>query len=170
MDGILAGLQNVGTSAVESTLIGDSISESDIVLEALHAVCESDQEFVELLENSAVEMALYGIIDNADIATEVVKRIQVTDWKQANFNRIAKRTAIRLAMINNDPLYTKYKKYRTLLIDVRNQIYRKYGQKAKVEARKIIRNARNKAANMNSASGKNLAEKMDKAIVDAEKK
>ena len=117
-------------------------------------------------------MALYDLISSEDIATEVVKKIQVTDWKSANFNRIARRTAIRMAMINGDPLYTKYKKYRDLTLAAREKIYKKYGAKAKVEARKIIKNARNKAANMSGATGKSVTDKMDQEIaaIDKQKK
>ena len=74
-----------------------------------------------------------------------------------------------MAMVNNDPLYTKYKMYRDKLLEVREKIYVKYGSKAKVEAKKIIKNSRNKAANMNSAAGKDIVAKMDTQIAKAEK-
>jgi hypothetical protein len=114
-------------------------------------------------------MALSGVIMDANIATEAAKKVVITDWKSAKFNRIAKRTAIRMAMVNNDPLYTKYKKYRELLIDTRDKIYKKYGSKAKVETKKIIANARKKASNMPTA-GATITEKIDKQIAKSNSK
>lgn len=169
MAGILEEL-NTMTTAAEATVIGNHEIEDEIVLEAIRLECNSDAEFKELLESAGTEMALYGVIDNADIATEAAKKIVVTNWKAANFNRIAKRTAIRMAMVNNDQLYTKYKKYRDLVIEYREKIYTKYGNKARVEARKIIKNSRNKAANMNSNAGKNIVDKMDAQIAKADEK
>lgn len=168
MSGIMSELQQM-VSAEDATVIGNAAIESEIVLTAIRNECESDEEFATLLESAGTEMALYDVISDADVATEAVKRIVVQDWKTVNFERISKRTAIRLAMVNNDPLYTKYKKYRDLLLETREKIYVKYGQRAKVEARKIIKNSRNKAANMNSAAGKDIVAKMDSQIAKAEK-
>ena len=169
MSGILEGINEI-VNPNNATILGNAALESEVVLGFLMDACESLDEYAELLDSAATEMALYGVIDDASIATEVVKKIQVTDWKQANFNRIAKRTAIRLAMVNGDPLYTKYKKYRELLIATREKIYKKYGNKARVEARKIIKNSRNKAANMNSDAGHAITKKMDEAIAAVETK
>ena len=168
MAGIMEELNSI-RGVDDATVIGNVAIESEIVLMALQESCDSDKEYAALLESAGTEMALYGVIDDAEVATEVVKKIQVTDWKTANFNRIARRTAIRLAMINNDPLYTKYRMYRDRLIEVREKIYKKYEAKARVETRKIIKNARNKAANMNSAAGKTITEKMDQQIAAADK-
>ena len=166
MSGILEELETIG-QANEVSVLGNPEIESEITLEAIRLECENDKEFAALLESAGTEMALYGVISDAEMANEAVKRIVVGDWKVANFNRIAKRTAIRLAMINNDQLYTKYKKYRELVISYREKIYTKYGNKARVEARKIIRNSRNKAGNMTSQAGKSIADKMDKEIDQA---
>lgn len=167
MAGILEALS--GQRAPEDcSVIGIPAVESEIVLMALESECNTPEELIHLMETGATEMALYGIIDKPEIATEAVKKIEVENWKAANFNRIAKRTAIRMAMVNGDALYTKYKKYRDLLIEARDKIYVKYGAKAKVEARKIIKNARAKATNMNSATGKDVTAKIDRAIAGAE--
>jgi hypothetical protein len=167
MSGIMSELQQIRT-AEDVTVIGNAAIESEIVLTAIRNECTSDEEFSEVLESAGTELALYDVISDADIATEAAKRIVVKDWKAANFNRIAKRTAIRMAMINNDALYAKYKKYRDLLIATREKLYVKYGNKAKVEAKKIIKNARNKAANMNSKAGKDITSKIDAQIAKAE--
>lgn len=167
MAGILEELSGV-KDPNSCTVIGDAAFESEVVLMALEGECQTPEELTQLIETGATEMAMYGLINNPQVATEAVKKIQIDNWKEANFNRIAKRTAIRMAMVNGDALYTKYKKYRDLLIENRDKIYKKYGAKAKVEARKIIKNARNKAANMTSATGKDVTAKIDKAIAGAE--
>lgn len=166
--GIIEDIKNF--SPADTSVLGNAAVESEVVMNALRNGCSSDEEFAALLESAGTEMALYGLISDENIATEVVKRIQVNDWKSANFNRICRRTAIRLAMLNNDALYAKYRKYRDLLLEVREKIYTKYQAKAKVETRKIIKNARNKAANMNSTAGKSITEKMDQQIAEAETK
>jgi len=167
----MAGImEEIGSMGTDVSVINNPAVESEIFMNALRASCSSDEEFAALLESAGTEMALYDLISDESIATEVAKKIQVNDWKAANFNRICHRTAIRLAMINNDTLYSKYRKYRDLMIEVRNKIYQKYEAKARVETRKIIKNARNKAANMNSNAGKTITEKMDEQIAAAEKK
>lgn len=167
MPGIMDDLKLMPT-AEDVTVIGNAAIESEIVLTAIRNECENDEEFANVLESAGTEMALYDVISDADLATEAVKKIVIKDWKSANFNRIAKRTAIRMAMLNNDAFYVKYKKYRDLLIETREKIYTKYGSKAKIEAKKIIKNARNKAANMNSNAGKDITSKIDAQIAKAE--
>lgn len=163
MAGILESL-NAMKTIDEITLEGNGLLESEIILTAIRESCGSDEEFATLMDDVATEMALYGVIDDAEVATEAAKRIVVTDWKAANFNRIQKRTAIRLAMINNDQLYAKYRKYRDLFLQARENIYKKYGAKAKQETKKILMNARRKSANMPSPSGKSIVDKIDKQI------
>lgn len=167
--GIMSELENM-VSVEDATIIGNAALESEVVLAAIRNECESDEEFAVLMESAATELALYDVISDAEIATEATKKIVIKDWKAVNFDRIAKRTAIRLAMVAHDNLYTKYRFHRDKLIDVRNQIYKKYGNKARKEAKRIIMNARNKAANMNSKSGKDITSKIDKQIAKAEAK
>lgn len=167
MAGILEELSGA-RNPEDCTVIGVPAIESEIFLMALESECDTPEELAQIVSEGAMEMALYGLLDKPEIATEAVKKIQIDNWKEANFNRIAKRTAIRLAMVNGDALYTKYKLYRDKLIEHRDKIYKKYGAKAKIEARKIIKNARNKASNMNSATGKDVTAKIDSAIAKAE--
>ena len=148
---------------------GSGRLESEIMRTAIRESCGSDEEFADRMDECATEMALYGVIDDAEVATEASKRIVITDFKAANFNRIEKRTAIRLAMINNDQLYAKYRKYRDLFLQAREAIYKKYGAKAKQETKKILMNARRKSANMPSPSGKSIVDKIDKQIDKATK-
>lgn len=163
MAGILESLQNM-PSIDDLTLEGHGLIESEIVLTAIRESCNSDEEYAELMDEVATEMALYGVIEDADVATEAAKKIVITDFKAANFNRIQKRTAIRLAAINNDALYAKYRKYRDLFLQAREAIYKKYGSKAKQETKKILINARRKSANMPSPAGKSIVDKIDKQI------
>lgn len=163
MAGILESLQNM-TTIDDLTLENNGLLETEIILTAIRESCGSDEEFAELMNEAATEMALYGVIDDAEVATEASKKIIITDFKAANFNRIQKRTAIRLAMINNDQLYAKYRKYRDLFMQTREAIYKKYGNKAKQETKKILMNARRKSANMPSPSGKSIVDKIDKQI------
>lgn len=163
MSGILESLNNLKTPD-EVSLEGQSLLESEITLSAIRESCGSDEEFATLIEDAATEMALYDVISDAEIATEASKKIVITDFKAANFNRIEKRTAIRLAMINDDQLYHKYRKYRDLFLQAREAIYKKYQAKAKQETRRIIMNSRRKAANMSSPAGKTIVDKIDKQI------
>lgn len=163
MAGVLEDFK--ATQSIDNlTLEGQPVLESEVLLAAIRESCSSDEEYAELIGSAATEMALYDLISDAEIATEVSKKIVITDFKAANFNRIEKRTAIRLAMINNDALYAKYRKYRDLFLQTREAIYKKYGARAKVEAKRIIKNSRRKAANMSSPAGKTIVDKIDKQI------
>lgn len=151
-------------SVDDVSVIGDAAIESEIVLTALREECATEAEYADLINASAIEMSLYGVIDDADAAMEAAKKIVIKDYKSAKFNRIQRRTAIRLAMKSNDALYKKYRKYRDLFLESRNAIYQKYGAKAKSESRKIIQNAKRKSANIESKTGKSITEKMDAQI------
>lgn len=144
------------------TLEGDTSTESALFLSALKDECTAE-EYEALVNESAIEMELYGLIDSASIATEAQKNIVKLN-NAAVFNRTEKRTAIRLAERANDQLFEKYAKFRKLMIEYRMKIYEKYGSKAKSEARRIISNSRRKASSMNSSSGKTIVDKMDKQI------
>ena len=168
MSGILSELKNMVT-ADDVTAIGNAAIESEIILTAIRTQCDSDEEFAELMESAGIEMGLYGVISDAEIAVEASKKVVIKDFKAANFNRIAKRTAIRLAMLAEDSLYDRYAKYRKLLLETREKIYQKYGNKAKTETRRILMNGRNKSGNMTSAGGKNITDRIDKAIADADR-
>lgn len=150
-------------------LENEPVFESEVVLSALRAECDSDEEFASILEAAATELALYDVICDADYAMEASRKVVIKDYKSAKMNQVATRTAIRLAQNNNDPLYKKYVKYRTLFLDMRAQIYKKYGNKAKSEARRIVRNASKKSSPLTSNAGKSVANKMKVAAAKAEK-
>ena len=153
---------------IDVNVIGDAATEAEVFLLALRNECASDEEFASILESAGTEMALYDVIPDADIAIEAAKKIVVHDWKTSNFNRIAHRTAIRMAKVNNDTLYAKYSKHRAQFLADREAIFKKYEAKARSQARKIIMNARQKAANMDSTTGKSITQKMDQQIAKIE--
>jgi len=166
MAGILESLDAMAP-ATEATLEGNPLLEGEVVLAALMESCADEKEFSDLMNAVAVEMQLYDVIPDATIATEVAKKIVITDYKAAQFNRITKRTAIRLAKVNNDPLYGKYKTFRDKFLAIREQIYKKYEAKAKQEAKRILKNAARKAGNMPSPEGKTVVDKIDRQISKA---
>lgn len=152
---------------MEVTLENDATLESEIVLSAIRESCGSDEEFANLMDEAATEMALYGVIDDADVAMEAAKRVVIKDYKAATYNRLEKRTAVRLAKYANDPLYKKYHTYREKFLETREAIYKKYANASKKETKKILMNARRKSANMPSPSGKTIVDKIDKQIEKA---
>ena len=150
-------------------LENEPVFESEVVLTALRSECDSEEEFAAILEAAATELALYDVLCDADYATEASKKVIIKDYKGAKLNQVATRTAIRLAQNNNDPLYKKYVKYRTLFLDARAQIYKKYGNKAKSEARRIVRNASKKSSPLTSNAGKSVANKLKVAAAKMSK-
>lgn len=150
-------------------LDNEPVFESEVVLTALRSECDSEEEFAAILEAAATELALYDVVCDADYATEASRKVIIKDYKGAKLNQVATRTAIRLAQNNNDPLYKKYVKYRTLFLDARAQIYKKYGNKAKSEARRIVRNASKKSSPLTSNAGKSVANKLKVAAAKMSK-
>lgn len=152
------------TTSIDELTIDDPATESAIVLAAIRENCTTDEEFNDLINDAAVEMAIYGIIDDADEAMEATRRIVIKDSKAADLNRIQGKVAIALAKKAGDPLFTKYSKYRNLMLDAKEKIKAKYGARAKTEAKRIMMNSKRKATNLESKSGKSINEKIDKEI------
>lgn len=146
----------------------DAADESAIFLAALEDACDTEEEF-QLVMEAAVELALYGLIEDAEIATEA-KKIVYKQTKQMNLNREQAKAALRLAKKANSPEYQRYKKHRMAMMEEREKIFAKFGPKAKTEAKKVINNAKKKASSMNSVTGKTIVAKMDKKIAEMEKK
>lgn len=137
--------------------------EAEIFLLALREECRDDAEFDSIVTECATELELMGLIPNAEIVTEARKNIVKLN-KAATLASIEKRTAIRMAEKDNSQLYKLYAKARKLLLDAREKIYAKYGSKAKTVAKKIVANSRRKASAMNSDTGSQIREKMDRVI------
>lgn len=163
--GLLGALENMENPVDNVTLLGDTKAETEIFLTALEEEC-TPPEFETLMDQAAMEMALYGLIGDLDEATEATKTI-VKMNKTAKYSAIEHRAAIRLAAKGSDPAYQKYAKGRAMMIEARNAIYTKYGAKAKSEAKKIIQNSKRKASAMGSSAGKSINDKMDAQIAKA---
>jgi hypothetical protein len=58
--------------------------------------------------------------------------------KQSKMTNLAHRTALVLAKNAKDPLYDKYAKFNGIRLQLRDQIFRKYGSKANVRARQLM--------------------------------
>jgi len=141
--------------------------ESAIFMEALRSQC-TPEEFQELAIESAYSLELYGLIQSADPAMESQKNI-VRLNKLATISSVQKRTAIRMGQRKNDVDYKNYKKHRDLMIEARAKLFKKYASASKTEAKKIMMASKHKASTMSTPAGKSIANKMDKAIKEADK-
>lgn len=146
---------------IDSISLESSYDEGLIFLTALREECTAE-EYQKIVTESANELELYGLIDSADVALESKNIVKLN--KLANFNKVQKRTALRLAEKAGDQLYEKYAKFRKLMIDARLKIFNKYLNKSKMEAKKSIMNAARKASAMKSTTGKSIVAKMDAQI------
>ena len=144
----------------------EAADEAAIFLAALQDVC-TVEEYNTIVNESATELALFGLIDNAEIVTEA-KKIVYKQTKQMNMNREQAKAALQLAKKANTPEWKQYKKHRQAMIAARNKIYEKFNSKAKTEAKKVLNNSKRKASAMNSVTGKAIVEKMDKKIKEVE--
>lgn len=142
--------------------------ESVYFLDTLMEECSSLEEFQAIVTENAVDFQLYGLIDDAEAAIEAVKKITIEDWKHVNFNRLVHRECIRLAKKNNDPNYGKYAMFREKMRGFRTKIFARWESKAKVNVRKALQNSKNKAANINTNTGKKVTAQLNNAIKRAE--
>ena len=117
------------------------------------------------VEGNEMSFAIESIIESGEEpATEASKKMVVKDWKSANMNRISKRMAIRMAARDKYPAYAKYIKHRALMIEAREDIYKKYGKEAVAYTKKALKGGKQKAANMGGTAGKNLEKKIEKQL------
>lgn len=121
------------------------------------------EETLSFVSDHADELYAYGLIDNPEAAVEATKNI-VRLNKQANLDRETTLCAIRLARKANDAGYKLYRKGRDMMLKGREQIMTKFGNKAKMEAKKNINNAKRKAANMGTKQGADIAKRMDQQM------
>lgn len=160
---LLEALESIITPD-EVTLEGDAAVESELFLAALESEC-TPEEYAALMDECAVEMALYGLIDDAESAMEASRTI-VKFSKKDTFDKVAARACIRLAEKANDPEYKKYQKYRALWKESRDKIYKKYMTKARSETKRVLSNSKRKATSMVSDGANSVVSKMDKAIAE----
>lgn len=145
-------------------------------------------EAIDILSNGE-ELAMYGLIHDAQAAydamesimgeygvdpvaavTEARKVVVVDDWKKTNFNRQVYRNAMKLALQNNDPNAVKAQKHKKLYYQYRDLVYKKWLSKAQKYTKDQMRNNKNKAANMKSAAGKQITDKIDQTIKQTDAK
>jgi hypothetical protein len=135
-------------------------AEASIFMDDLRETFATDDEFIQYVQENAVEWELYGLIPSASRALEAIKTIKVDDWKKKNRQRLIRRECIRIACKKNDPNYAKYKKYRTLMRQYRQKIFDKYESKARSNVMKARNNSLAKASNIKTSSGKNLEQRV----------
>ena len=138
----------------------DSATESAMFLDMMCESCESIEEFEALVTENAVEWALYGLIDDADEALEATKVMRVDNWKEKNRMRLIRRESIRIAKNKNDPNYKKYKTFRDKMREFRQKIFDKWDSLATKNVKNARRNASQKAANINTTSGRDTAKRL----------
>ena len=145
----------------------DAADESAIFLAALQDVC-TPEEYEQLVMENTTELALYGLIENADIVTEA-KKVVYKQTKEMNMNREQSKAALRLAKKADSAEWKLYQKHRQAMLEAKAKIYAKYGSKAKTEAKKVLQNSKRKASASNSVTGTTIVNKMDKKIKEMEK-
>ena len=94
----------------------------------------------------------------------------VDDWKKTNFSRQQYRNAMMLALNDKNPHAIKAQKYKKMFIAERNQVYKTYLTKAAKYTKDQMRNRKNKAANMKSAAGHQITDKIDKTLKQVDSK
>lgn len=145
----------------------DSLSpaaEAAILLETLRSECASDEEFVNLVTESAAEMQLYGLIPDADAALEATRVIKVENWKIKERDRLVKRECIRIGYRRKDKNYAMYKKYRDLMRQYRAKLFARYTNEAKRNVLHAQQNARAKASTINTSTGRELTSRINASI------
>lgn len=146
----------------------DSATESSMFLDIIMDSCDSMEEFQDLVNESAYEWEMYGLIDDAKSALEATKIMKVENWKEKNRKRLINRECIRVAMKKDDPLYKKYKKFRDAMREFREKIFTKYEAIATRNVRQAQQNSKHKAANMHTAGGRDVSARINKAMAKSE--
>ena len=145
-------------------------------------------EAIDIFSNGE-ELAMYGLIHDAQAAydamesimgeygvdpvaavTKARKVVVVDDWKKTNFNRQVYRNAMKLAVQNQDPNALKAQKHKKLYYHYRDLVYKKWLSKAQKYTKDQMRKNKNKAANMKSAAGKQITDKIDQTIKQTDAK
>ena len=159
----------------ESLIAGEltSATESSIFLAAMQDMCNTPDEFVDMVNENAVTWQMYGLIDDAEEAMEVAKKVTYDNWKDTRMKRVIGKEVLRLAKANDPANYKKYRDFRNKALALRQKFYQKYLSKAKQNAKAALRNSSSKASNMGSAHGKSIVQATkseDKRIAEAYRK
>lgn len=124
----------------------NAADEAAIFLDALHAECNED-EWNLVLENMT-ELEIYGLIPDAEAATEAAKKVAYKVTKQMNMNRETAKACLRSAERKQTAAWKKYHKARVQMIEARNMIYKQEAAVGKKAAKATLNNARKKASAM----------------------
>lgn len=168
---------NSGDISLESSLTPEL--EGEIFLLAMEESC-TPEEFYDIVIEGAVELEMYGLIPRSEMVSEIYdteedmigteaakkynKKIIVKQSKDDVYNRILHRSALRLAKAANSADWKKYKKGRTMMLEAREEIYRKFGSKAAQVTKQAMRSSATKAATMGNIKGASIVDKMDNQI------
>ena len=154
-DDFQLGLEGGLTLAVESAVFIDDIIDSfgDDV-----EACE------QYIGDHSAEWELHGLIEDSAVAMEAVKRIQIDNWKQVNFERLWKRQALRQAAAKNNQAWKKYHYHREEMRKYREEIFQREGPTAKRIVKQSRNNSRQKAAVMKTAHGKDLQQRLNNSM------
>lgn len=151
----------------------DSATESAFFLDMMADSCESPDQFISMVNENATMWEMYGLIDDANAAVEVAKKVTYDNWKETRMSRRIGKEVMKLAKANMPAKYEKYRMFREKALTLRKEFYQRYGAKAKQNARAAMRNTGAKAANMNSEHGNKIvmaSKAEDRRIAEAYKK
>lgn len=139
----------------------DAADEAAVLLEALESNC-STEEWQLIMENLH-ELELYGLIPNAEVATEA-KKIVYKQTKDMNLKREEAKAALRLEEKLDTADWKEYSKARARMLKAREKIYKKRHSAAQKTAREIVRNSGKKASSMKgkTVTGELISQKIDK--------
>lgn len=153
------------TPATENvSLIDDKEGMASVLLAGIQEQC-TPEEYEQIVQENANLWEIYGLIPDAQmVATEATKKVVAKYTKYSYLSAATKRAAFRLARAAGDPNYTKYVKYRDLMRQFREKVLDKWNSKATREAKRILRGAAATAGSVKDARGKQMEDKIDKAL------
>ena len=146
----------------------DMLMEDDDVMES-SIDCIDDKEgmaavlLAGIQEQCTPEEFQDIVVENAHL-TEATKKVVAKYTKYSYLSAATKRAAFRLARAAGDPNYEKYIKYRNLMRQYREKVLDKWNSKATREAKRILRGASATAGSVKDARGKQMEDKIDKAL------
>ena len=139
-------------------------AESAIFLETLMDSFDDKSEFAEYATENAVFWETYGLIDDATEALEAVKKFQVENWKQVNFERLWKRECLRIEARKDTTLWKRYAMHRGKMREAREEIFRRNKSAAIKNVRQAQSNSKRKVASMGTSGSKDLQDRLNKSI------
>lgn len=143
--------------------IDDKEGMAAVLLAGIQEQC-TPEEFQDIVVENAHLWEIYGLFDADSVATEATKKVVAKYTKYSYLSAATKRAAFRLARAAGDPNYEKYIKYRNLMRQYREKVLDKWNSKATREAKRILRGASATAGSVKDARGKQMEDKIDKAL------